>query len=212
MKRKNNNKDSPDWWEKACKDLSNKDETMKILIKKYNDSSISTVKNPFFSLSRCIVGQQISVQAADAVWNRLTNKFNIYDENCFKGVRVDFLKSFGLSKRKSQYLIGLSNYMSANNSFKFWKGLRDEEVFSKLIKIKGIGPWSIKMFLMFSLNRSDVFSSEDLGLLKAIAKNYYNGVMPDRELAEKLSLKWVPWRTAASWFLWRSIDPELVAY
>ena len=212
MKRKNNNKNSPDWWEKACKDLSNKDEIMKILIKKYDDSSISTVKNPFFSLSRCIVGQQISVQAADAVWNRLTNKFNIYDENCFKGVKLDFLKSFGLSKRKSQYLIGLSNYMCANNSFKFWKGLRDEEVFSKLIKIKGIGPWSIKMFLMFSLNRSDVFSSEDLGLLKAIAKNYYNGVMPDREFAEKLSLKWVPWRTAASWFLWRSIDPELVAY
>ena len=86
--------------------------------------------------------------------------------------------------------------MSANNSFKFWKGLGDEEVFSKLINIKGIGPWSIKMFLMFSLNRSDVFSSEDLGLLKAIAKNYYNGVMPDRKLAEKLSLKWVPWRTA----------------
>ena len=97
MKRKNNNKDSPDWWEKACKDLSNKDEIMKILIKKYDDSSISTVKNPFFSLSRCIVGQQISVQAADAVWNRLTNKFNIYDENVLKALGR-FSKSFGLSK------------------------------------------------------------------------------------------------------------------
>ena len=211
MKEKNK-KNYPVWWRNACDDLSKKDNIMKVLVNKYADSKISTIKNPFYSLSRCIVGQQISVQAADAIWNRLIKNFDIYDENCFKKISPIFLKSFGLSERKSNYLIGLSNYMRNNNSYNFWNDLEDENIYSRLIELKGIGPWSIKMFLMFSLNRSDIFSSEDLGLLKAIGKNYYNGNMPKKEEAEELALKWSPWRTAASWFLWRSIDPDLVAY
>ena len=211
--RKKNKKNYPFWWREACKDLSKKDNIMKELIARYSDKSLSTIKNPFYSLSRCIVGQQISVQAADAVWKRLSNNFDIYDEKCFKNAKAIYLKKLGLSERKSNYLIGLSDYMSNNkNYYNYWNKLRDDEVFSKLIEIRGIGPWSIKMFLMFSLNRSDIFSAEDLGLLKAIGKNYYNGKTPDRELANNLSLKWTPWRTAASWFLWRSIDPELVTY
>ena len=211
MKNKNK-KIYPIWWKNACDDLSKKDNTMKGLIQKYADSKISTVKNPFYSLSRCIVGQQISVKAANAIWNRLIKRFDIYDESCFKKIELNFLKSFGLSERKSNYLIGLSNYMSNNNSYNFWNDLKDEDIYLRLIKLNGIGPWSIKMFLMFSLNRSDIFSSEDLGLIKAIGKNYYNGNMPKKEEAEELALKWAPWRTAASWFLWRSIDPDLVAY
>ncbi|MBF97007.1 MAG: DNA-3-methyladenine glycosylase [Pelagibacterales bacterium] len=202
----------PNWWNNACEELSQKDKIMKILIKKYSDSKISTIQNPFYSLSRCIVGQQISVQAADAVWNRLRKHFNVYDESCFKKLNPIYLKSFGLSERKSIYLISLSEYMINNNSYSFWKKLKDEDIYSRLIEIKGIGPWSIKMFLMFSLNRNDIFSSEDLGLIKAIGKNYYDGNIPKKKEAEALALKWAPWRTAASWFLWRSIDPELVAY
>ena len=185
---------------------------MKKLIGNYSDSKISTIKNPFYSLSRCIVGQQISVQAADAIWNRLIKNFDVYNENCFKKIKPEILKSIGLSERKAYYLIGLSNYMSNNNNFDFWYDLKDEDIYSKLIKLKGIGPWSIKMFLMFSLNRRDIFSSEDLGLIKAIGKNYFNGSIPKKEEAEELALKWTPWRTAASWFLWRSIDPDLVTY
>ncbi len=202
----------PSWWSKACVELSEKDQVMKTLIGKYSECRISTIKNPFFSLSRCIVGQQISVQAADAVWNRLIKKFDIYDESCFKKTKPSFLKSFGLSERKANYLVELSNYMVNKNQYSFWKNLNDEDIFSKLIKIKGIGPWSIKMFLMFSLNRRDIFSSEDLGLLKAIGNNYRNGKIPDKNDAELIALEWSPWRTAASWFLWRSIDPELVTY
>ena len=183
--RKKNKKNYPFWWREACKDLSKKDNIMKELIARYSDKSLSTIKNPFYSLSRCIVGQQISVQAADAVWKRLANNFDIYDEKCFKNAKPIYLKELGLSERKSDYLIGLSDYMSNNkNCYNYWNKLRDDEVFSKLIEIRGIGPWSIKMFLMFSLNRSDIFSAEDLGLLKAIGKNYYNGKTPDREFSE----------------------------
>ena len=185
---------------------------MKKLISTYSDSSISTIKNPFYSLSRCIVGQQISVQAADAVWGRLVNHFDVYDSSCFIKEKNKFLKSFGLSEKKASYLKNLSNYLVDNNSYNFWYHLKDEEINRRLLKIKGIGPWSIKMFLIFSLNRNDIFSSEDLGLIKAIGKNYYNGSMPDKNQAEELALGWKPWRTAACWFLWRSIDPNVVVY
>ena len=205
-------KSYPEWWDKACKELSEKDKIMKKLIGNYSDSKISTIKNPFYSLSRCIVGQQISVQAADAVWKRLVNHFDIYDAGCFKKEKGYFLKSFGLSERKGTYLINLSNYMINNNSYDFWNNLKDEEIYSRLLNLKGIGPWSIKMFLIFSLNRNDVFSSEDLGLIKAIGINYYNGKTPDKIQSEELALKWSPWRTAACWFLWRSIDPSVVVY
>ena len=106
----------------------------------------------------------------------------------------------------------LSNYLVDNNSYDFWYHLKDEDINIRLSKIKGIGPWSIKMFLIFSLNRKDIFSSEDLGLIKAIGKNYYNGKIPDKKQAEELALKWSPWRTVACWFLWRSIDPNVVVY
>ena len=122
-----NNKDYPKWWKDACKELSNKDKIMQNLISSYPDSCLSTIKNPFYSLSRCIVGQQISVQAADAIWQRLIKSFNIYDENCFKRINPRYLKSFGLSERKVDYLIGLSNYMSDNNLFKYWDDLKSKK-------------------------------------------------------------------------------------
>ncbi len=205
-------KSYPIWWGEACTKLSEKDEIMKKLIANYSDSKISTIKNPFYSLSRCIVGQQISVQAADAVWNRLVDYFDIYDASCFIKEKESFLKSFGLSERKALYLKNLSSYLVDNNSYDFWYHLKDEDINIRLSKIKGIGPWSIKMFLIFSLNRKDIFSSEDLGLIKAIGKNYYNGKIPDKKQAEELALKWSPWRTVACWFLWRSIDPNVVVY
>ena len=96
-------KNYPKWWDEACTELSEKDNIMKKLIGNYSDSKISTIKNPFYSLSRCIVGQQISVQAADAVWNRLMKNFDVYNENCFKKIKPEIIKNIGLSQRKSYY-------------------------------------------------------------------------------------------------------------
>ena len=202
----------PNWWQEAKTSISEKDLVMKALISKFSDSKLSSLRNPFFSLSKSIVGQQISVAAASAIWKRLENKYNIRKGYCFSLSDLDNLRTIGLSERKSLYLINLSESLKNKNDFNFWKNLNDEKIFSILIKFKGIGPWTIKMFLIFCLNRPDVFSVEDLGLLKAVQKNYFKGQNLDKEKIENFSFRWKPYRTLASWFLWRSIDPETVIY
>ena len=203
---------TPSWWDKACNELSNNDAIMKNLINKFNDNKLSSIRNPFYSLCKSIVGQQVSVAAASAIWNRLENKYNIIDGICFKSSDLNQLKKIGLSERKAIYLINMSKMMRDFNTYSYWSKLHDQDIYSALIKIKGIGPWSIKMFMIFCLNRPDVFSADDIGLLKAIGKNYFNNIRPTKDDAENFSLKWKPWRTIASWYLWRSIDPEVVLY
>ncbi len=202
----------PDWWQEACNDISQNDPVMKNLIEKYSNNKLSSIRNPFFSLTKSIVGQQISVLAANAIWSRLESKYDILNGCIFKEVDIKELRKIGLSGRKAIYLINLSENMKDKNNYNYWKDLNNDEVFSILINIKGIGPWTIKMFLIFCLNRPDIFSVEDLGLLKAIGKNYLNGVTPDKDKAERIALEWKPWRTLASWYLWRSIDPDIVLY
>ncbi len=202
----------PSWWNEGCNELSNNDSIMKSLINKFNDNKLSSIRNPFYSLCKSIVGQQISVAAASAVWNRLENKYNIFDGQFFKPSDFNQLKKIGLSERKASYLINLSEKLRDINSYNYWNNLNDQELYSFLINIKGIGPWSIKMFMIFCLNRPDIFSADDIGLLKAMGKNYFNNIRPTKDDAENFSLKWKPWRTIASWYLWRSIDPEVVLY
>ena len=203
---------NPEWWDSACKELSSNDEVMQVLISQYSDNKLSSICNPFYSLSKSIVGQQISVVAASAIWKRLEKKYDILGGCFFQRDDLKDLRNIGLSERKAIYLINLSKNLKDLNAYTYWKNLNDKEVFSNLIKFKGIGPWSIKMFQIFCLNRPDIFSSDDLGLIKAIGKNYFNGKKIEKNKAENFALKWKPWRTAASWFLWRSIDPEIVLY
>ena len=203
---------TPNWWEKGCEEISSSDATMKGLIKNFSDSKLSSIRNPFYSLCKSIVGQQISVAAASAIWLRLENKYNIFDKYFFKPTDLKELKKIGLSERKAAYLINLSQVFKNANTYNHWSKLNDQEIYSTLIKIKGIGPWSIKMFMIFCLNRPDIFSADDIGLLKAIGKNYFKNIRPTKDEAENFSLKWKPWRTIASWYLWRSIDPEVVLY
>ena len=202
----------PSWWDKGCNELSNNDVIMKNLINKFNDNKLSSIRNPFYSLCKSIVGQQISVAAARAICNRLEKKYNIIDGIYFKSNDLNQLKKIGLSERKATYLINMSKMLKEFNTYDYWNKLNDQEIYSALIKIKGIGPWSIKMFMIFCLNRPDIFSSDDIGLLKAMGKNYFNNIRPTKDEAESFSLQWKPWRTLASWYLWRSIDPEVVSY
>ena len=202
----------PVWWQQGCDSLAKNDLIMKKLINNFSDNKLSSIKNPFFSLSKSIVGQQISVAAASAVWKRLEDKYDILDGCCFNRNDLNNLKKIGLSERKASYLINLSEKLKDFNSYDYWNNLNDQEIYSFLINIKGIGPWSIKMFMIFCLNRPDIFSSDDIGLLKAIGLNYFNDIRPNKDEAENFSLKWKPWRTIASWYLWRSIDPEIVLY
>ena len=202
----------PNWWKEGCSCISNSDVTMKNLIDKYSDNKLSSIRNPFFSLTKSIVGQQISVTAANAIWSRLEKNYDIIGGCRFNKNDIKKLREIGLSERKANYIINLSKELKEINNYSFWHELTNEEVYSTLINFKGIGPWSIKMFMIFCLNRPDIFSIEDLGLLKAMGNNYFNGEKPDIEKAEELSLIWKPWRTIASWFLWKSIDPVTVLY
>lgn len=206
------NKYYPIWWEEGCNNLAKNDIVMKKLINNFSDNKLSSIKNPFFSLSKSIVGQQISVAAASAVWKRLENKYDILNGCYFNRNDLNNLKKIGLSERKATYLINLSEKLKDFNSYDYWNSLNDQEIYSFLIDIKGIGPWSIKMFMIFCLNRPDIFSPDDIGLLKAMGLNYFNDIRPTKNEAEIFSLKWKPWRTIASWYLWRSIDPEVVLY
>ena len=206
------NKYYPIWWEEGCDNLAKNDIVMKKLINNFSDNKLSSIKNPFFSLSKSIVGQQISVAAASAVWKRLENKYEILNGCYFNRNDLNNLKKIGLSERKATYLINLSEKLKDFNSYDYWNSLNDQEIYSFLIDIKGIGPWSIKMFMIFCLNRPDIFSPDDIGLLKAMGLNYFNDIRPNKDEAENFSLKWKPWRTIASWYLWRSIDPEVVLY
>ncbi len=206
------NKYHPTWWEEGCESLAKNDIIMKKLINNFSDNKLSSIRNPFFSLSKSIVGQQISVAAASAIWKRLEYRYDIIKGCCFSIKDLNNLKKIGLSERKASYLINLTDKLKDFNSYDYWNNLNDQEIYSFLINIKGIGPWSIKMFMIFCLNRPDIFSSDDIGLLKGIGKNYFNNIRPTKDEAENFSLQWRPWRTLASWYLWRSIDPEVVLY
>ena len=203
---------SPKWWKEGCETISKDDPIMEALIKKYKNNKLTTIKNPFFSLSKSIVGQQISVAAASAIWKRLEENFSVIEGCCFKNTDFNKLKLIGLSERKALYLINLSEKLKYKSKFSYWNKLSDDKIYSILIDLNGVGPWTIKMFLIFCLNRPDIFSSDDIGLLKGLEQNYFNKNRPNKEQAEIFSHKWKPWRTVACWYLWRSIDPEIVLY
>ena len=206
------NKYHPIWWKEGCDSLAKNDIIMKKLINNFSDNKLSSIRNPFFSLCKSIVGQQISVAAASAVWKRLEHRYDIIHGCCFNSKDLNNLKKIGLSERKASYLINLSEKLKDFNSYDYWNNLNDKEIYSFLIDIKGIGPWSIKMFMIFCLNRPDIFSADDIGLLKAMGENYFKSIRPTKDEAENFSFRWKPWRTTASWYLWRSIDPEVVLY
>ncbi len=202
----------PDYWLKAKRHLSKADPVLGRIIKTYKSETLMSRGSAFFSLARAIVGQQISVKAADSVWRKLAAGLGgeVLPQNALDA-DVALLRSCGLSGQKVIYLKELSQFF-ATRSRHNWHKKSDEEVIADLIAIKGIGKWSAEMFLIFHLMRADVFPIGDLGLRKAIEK-HYNGskAMPPAKM-HKLAAQWQPYRTVATWYLWRSLDPVPVEY
>ena len=207
------NKDNiPDYWEKACIELSEKDSILKKIIEKHKQPFLSSRGDIFYTLVRSIVGQQISVYAADAVWERLEKCVQqITPEQFIKQSKED-LRNCGLSFRKIEYILGIAE--TWNNDYKNikWNLLVDEEVKKKLISLRGVGPWTAEMILMFSLLRPDIFPVDDIGAIRAMEKLYNNGKKMDKKELMKKAEDWIPWRTVATWYLWRTIDDEPVEY
>ena len=203
----------PIFWEKAKKDLIKKDKRLGSIIKNYPKDFLFSKSDPFYTLARSIIGQQISVKAAQAVWERYEKKIIKVNPKNTLSLHFMTLKSCGLSRQKISYLKTLSVYFIKKkiNPNK-WDKYSDEEVISELIKIKGIGRWTAEMYLIFNLCRPDVFPVDDLGLIKGIC-NCYNIKYPiTKEHAIKLSQKWKPYRSVATWYFWRSLDPIPVEY
>lgn len=204
----------PDYWESATAELMARDRIMKRIIPQHPEVHLASRGDPFVTLARSIIGQQISVKAAEAVWQRMLSlcHHRITPEDVL-GAGTDALREAGLSKRKVEYVTDLAvHFRDAQVHPHNWSGMDDEDVISELTAIRGIGRWTAEMFLIFNLMRPDVLPLDDVGLLKAISLHYYSGEPVSRFEAREVSQAWQPWRTVATWYLWRSLDPVPVAY
>ena len=204
----------PAYWHKAKRVLSRRDPILRKIIKKYNKSFLATRNNPFFSLCRTVVGQQVSTASADSIWSKFEKKCkgNITPRKVLK-IPSRSLKRAGLSRQKISYLKIIAKAFK-NKSFdiKKLKRMDDESAINYITKLKGLGVWSAEMFLMFNLNRPNIFPIKDIGLLRAISKNYKTSYPPNKKFLDKLSKLHNGYRSVSTFFLWRSIDPIDVAY
>jgi len=207
-------KKPPAYWNIAKKKLSKRDSILKKVIKKFNKGFLTTRKDPFFSLCRTIVGQQISTKAADSIWLKFEKKCKkkIIPKNVLK-LSSSTLRSAGLSRQKISYLKNIAKSFK-NKSFNIrdLKKMNDEQAISYITQLKGLGIWSAQMFLMFNLNRPDIFPTKDIGLVRAISKNYKTSYPPSERFLNKISKLHLGYRSVFTWYMWRSIDPTDVEY
>jgi len=204
----------PIYWYRAKRVLSKRDPIFSKIIKRYKKGFLTTRHKPFFSLCRTIIGQQISTKAADSIWIRFEKKCrkNITPKTVLK-LTSRSLKSAGLSRQKVSYLKNIAkNFNDKSFDVKKLKTMNDEESISYITKLKGLGVWSAEMFLMFNLNRSNIFPVQDIGLLRAISKNYKTSYPPNKIFLNKISKLHNGYRTVFTWYMWRSIDPNDVEY
>tara|TARA_Y100000590_G_scaffold301309_1_gene339716 strand:+ start:242 stop:868 length:627 start_codon:yes stop_codon:yes gene_type:complete len=204
----------PSYWKRAKRILSKRDPVLRKIIKKYKKGFLTTRNQPFFSLCRTIVGQQISTKAADSIWFKFEKKCkNRIIPNTVLRLSSRSLKSAGLSRQKVRYLKNIAkNFKNKSFNVKELKKMEDEEAINYITKLKGLGVWSAEMFLMFNLNRQDIFPIKDIGLLRAISQNYKTSYPPSKRFLNKISKLHAGYRTVFTWYMWRSIDPIDVEY
>ena len=205
---------SPKYWNKAKKYLSKKDRVMKILIERYKHKTLTTRKDIFFSLCKSIIGQQISVAAANSVFKKFKGACNKkINPKIVKKITIQKLKKCGLSRQKAKGIKELSIKFS-NSSFnpKLIKKMNDEEAIVYLSTLRQIGRWSAEMILIFTFNRENIWPIQDIGLLRAISNNYNKNYFPPKKFLDKLYKKFTPYCSVATWYLWRSIDDEPIQY
>ena len=205
----------PEYWQESIDYLSNIDAKLGELINKYNQSALTTRGDALETLMRSIVGQQISVKAAASVWQKTIDLLDEINPDNVLLVGFENLRSSGLSKQKAQYIINIAEHFQSHNitDESYWQDRDYSDIYKELTSIKGVGPWTAEMFGMFYLLERDIFPLKDLGILKAINQLYSVDEVPlqiDQVVA--ISDRWKPYRTVASWYLWRSIDNEAVLY
>ncbi len=204
---------TPDYWHEATSKLSKRDRILRKLIRTHPGASLRRRGDAFQTLARSIVGQQISVKAAQTVWDR-------FSESCGKvtpakvcSLQDEAMRACGLSRVKVAYIKDLAaRFDSGHIKPRGWTRMDDEAVIEDLVQVKGIGRWSVEMFLIFHLMRPDVFPVGDLGLQRAMERLYNDGEPLTRDAMRAIGAPWQPWRSVATWYLWRSLDPIPVEY
>jgi len=203
----------PDYWADACAHLTRRDRVMRRLIPRFGDACLESRGDPFVTLARSIVGQQISVRAAQSVWDRFAALTRRLTPAAVLRLKVDDMRAAGLSARKIEYLVDLALHFDAGKiHVTRWAGMDDEAIIAELVAIRGIGRWTAEMFLIFHLLRPDVLPLDDVGLIRGISQNYFSGEPVSRIEAREVGEGWAPWRSVATWYMWRSLDPLPVSY
>ncbi|MBC7716681.1 MAG: DNA-3-methyladenine glycosylase 2 family protein [Pseudorhodobacter sp.] len=206
---------TPGYWEEACKHLARRDRVLRKLIPALGESRLESRGDAFTTLARSIVGQQISVKAAQSVWHRFVDLMP-GDAHCVLpggvlALSVETMRAAGLSGRKVEYLSDLALHFQAGKvHVPLWQSMDDEAIIEELVAIRGIGRWTAEMFLIFHLMRPDVMPLDDVGLIKGISVNYFSGEPVSRVEAREVGDAWAPFRSVATWYLWRSLDPAPV--
>ena len=203
----------PLYWEEARADLQKRDRILRRLIPKHPDVFLVSRGEPFVTLARSITSQQISVRAAQSIWSRVCEAVQKPSPTAFLRIGHDDLGACGLSKRKCEYILDLAQKFKTRAVHPDrWLCMTDEEVIADLTQIRGIGRWTAEMFLIFNLLRPNILPLDDVGLIKAISLHYFSGEPVSRSEAREVADNWEPWRTVATWYLWRSLDPDPVEY
>lgn len=203
----------PHFWEQAKTELMQRDRIMNKLIPQFGDLHLVSKRDPFTTLARSVVGQQISVKAAETVWQR----FMLLCPKCTPAqvLKLDLeqMRASGLSKRKGEYILDLAQHFKDKKVHaEKWSEMDDEAVIGELVQIRGIGRWTAEMFLIFNLCRPDVLPLDDVGLINGISLNYFSGEPVSRSDAREVAANWQPWRTVATWYMWRSLEAAPVVY
>ena len=208
---------TPDYWDEACRHLVKRDRVLRKLIPRFGEARLQSRGDAFTTLARSIVGQQITVKAAQSIWDRFAGLLPAPSTRippaAVLALPVEALRGVGLSARKVEYLRDLSSHFDSGAvHVRQWSSMDDEAIIEELVAIRGIGRWTAEMFLIFHLMRPNVLPLDDLGLLKGISLNYFSGEPVSRAEAREVGDAWAPYRSVATWYIWRSLDPLPVEY
>ena len=203
----------PEYWDKAKRSLAQRDPVLAAIMRSHPRVYLVPRGAPFHTLARAIVGQQISVAAAQSVWNRFALLVSVVEPEKVLKAKTKDLRACGLSARKCEYISDLARrFADGHVHVHKWPAMGDEEVIADLVQVRGIGRWTAEMFLMFNLLRPDVFPLDDLGLQKGLRLAYHRGRRVSIGTLRRRGETWRPWRSVATWYLWRSLDPVPVEY
>lgn len=204
---------APHYWDRAKRALARRDPVMRNIMQKYPRIALTSRGDAFATLARAIVGQQISVKAAQTVWNRVLDAVPEMSPTAVTKHGAKRLARCGLSQRKAEYFVDLARHFNKGMLLPhLWDEMDDEAVIEELTRVRGIGRWTSEMFLMFNLLRADVLPLGDIGLQRAVSQYYFDGEPASSDEIRELAAIWSPWRSVATWYLWRTMDPEPVEY